>query len=478
MGSRVEIILVDEKELQRPFCKHGPTILFRKVGHGQKPIDFYACSLYRDGKKCKIHILKKEWNDFKDRDMKNRDILCQIAKEKPLAKESSGRNFCQSCGVFFKEKSMDRHLKHRIMKDLGKDRVREIKEYPSKFLELKENDKGEAQYIFSGKTLLFFKKLLEQLNFTKILCIGTPTIHSLIARKIPTCQSFLLDIDERYANFFKEEFAKFNMFNCYFFECQEAEGQLRDFLKLKNDSRLAIFIDPPFGCRTELLGECLRKLQELFREVNWGFTQILTVFLILPYFMETYVKNELPQLEMLDYRVNYVNHTNFHDDEDGGRFGSPVRIFTNALPSLVELPADEGYRKCKICSRWVSENNSHCPICQKCPSKNGGPYKHCEKCGICVKSFYRHCNSCNRCTQESNHVCQDYQKNASCWICRQKGHIEKYCNLRKRKAKSTAVRTCGICSKKNHSELHCTRRKAILGEESFMGRYSINYSSQ
>ncbi|KAK2709398.1 hypothetical protein QYM36_013156, partial [Artemia franciscana] len=53
----------------------------------------------------------------------------------------------------------------------------------------------------------------------------------------------------------------------------------------------------------------------------------------------------------------------------GRKHGSPVRIFTNVSPSLIPLPAEEGYRFCSLCRRWVSQENKHCSLCNSCTSK-------------------------------------------------------------------------------------------------------------
>lgn len=37
-----------------------------------------------------------------------------------------------------------------------------------------------------------------------------------------------------------------------------------------------------------------------------------TEFLVLPYFMERFVVNCLPDMKMLDYKVDYVNHKKFN----------------------------------------------------------------------------------------------------------------------------------------------------------------------
>ncbi|XP_059621670.1 rRNA N6-adenosine-methyltransferase ZCCHC4 [Phlebotomus argentipes] len=449
MSQRLQVVLEEEEDVERPSCLHGPAILFR-----EREVEFFACPQYRDRLICGFRMNRAEWQATDKEQLKRINIRTEEGVRKQPEEMKNKKHFCKTCGLFLRGDETA-HSRHEVMRKLSPKDVRSIEQCPSRFLALKEDDKGEAQYIFSEKTELFFTNLLHQMHFTKILCIGAPSIHAALCKR-EDIQSFLLDIDERYGNFYSQEtFAKFNMFNFYFFENASSAEQLEKFLKLDEEDRVAIFLDPPFGCRTELLGQTLRKIQEM---CGIQF-HILTIFLILPYFMETYVTNEMPQLEMMDYRVNYENHASFQDG--GGRFGSPVRIFTNALPSLMKLPTEEGYRECGICCRWVGEWNSHCSICQKCPSKNGGSYRHCDKCGLCVKDFYKHCNTCNRCTQASGHKCAEYAKNASCWICRERGHLEKSCPRRKRKAKISSHRVCGICLRKNHSELLCKRRKTL-----------------
>lgn len=73
------------------------------------------------------------------------------------------------------------------------------------------------------------------------------------------------------------------------------------------------------------------------------------------------------------------------------------------LFSLIKLPED-GYRFCKACNKWVSEENKHCKICKACTSKNGETYVHCKICQRCVKPNWRHCQSCKRCALD-NHKC-------------------------------------------------------------------------
>lgn len=45
--------------------------------------------------------------------------------------------------------------------------------------------------------------------------------------------------------------------------------------------------------------------------------------------MESQLHNYMPDLQMLDYKVEYDNHPLFQNGPKGRKQGSPVRIFTN-----------------------------------------------------------------------------------------------------------------------------------------------------
>lgn len=148
----------------------------------------------------------------------------------------------------------------------------------------------------------------------------------------------------------------------------------------------------------------------------------MRVFLIFPYFMERQILNRLPDYSMLDYKVDYDNHPLFQDGPKGRKQGSPVRLFTNVDARLkltifnslncycffnfscITLPADEGYKLCTLCNRWVAEENCHCIKCNACTSKDGRTYVHCNQCEKCVKPTWVHCNVCKRCAQP-DHKC-------------------------------------------------------------------------
>lgn len=69
------------------------------------------------------------------------------------------------------------------------------------------------------------------------------------------------------------------------------------------------------------------------------------------------------------------------------------------------MPADQGYKYCKLCKKWVYSENKHCKLCGKCTSKDGRTYVHCKKCEKCVKPSWIHCEKCKRCSQP-DHKCE------------------------------------------------------------------------
>merc|ERR1712226_1451174 len=96
-------------------------------------------------------------------------------------------------------------------------------------------------------------------------------------------------------------------------------------------------------------------------------------------------------------------------DTEGRKQGSPVRFFTDIPLRGFVLPANEGYKRCEPCDRWVAKENLHCDICNSCPGKDGRTYKHCSPCGRCVKPTYVHCDTCNRCKLPT-HSCSGVQE--------------------------------------------------------------------
>lgn len=300
-------------------------------------------------------------------------------------------------------------------------------------------------------------------------------------------RSILLDLDTRFYSFYNRngqtEFFHYNMFNNYFFAGSEFEAKFHQFLQNENNDNCCILTDPPFGCRTEPLISTLKTLSHKYRKLNRSHN-ILPIFWIFPYYMEMYITSLMPEMEMLDYRVDYTNHGTYHSDQNGRKQGSPVRIFTNVPSHMIDLPVADGYRMCKKCKRWVARQNRHCNKCKKCPSKNGDTYTHCIRCAVCVKPSYKHCNNCWRCTQVENHDCAKYQTQLKCMICLQKGHNEINCHtwfrfchkntkeIAKLKAKYFKIgrRICLLCFKPGHNEFFCLKRKQLLHEMTFLNQ--------
>lgn len=242
-------------------------------------------------------------------------------------------------------------------------------------------------------------------------------------------------------------------------------------------SKTCIFTDPPFACRTEPLSFTLKTVAQSYKNVN-SIYHVLPIFWVFPYFMENYIQNVMPEMTMIDYKVNYTNHKLYHNGSNGRKNGSPIRIFTNIPLNLIPLPVSEGYRYCKHCGKFTFKENAHCQKCFDCPSKNGSRYVHCNLCALCVKPYYKHCKNCDRCTQVANHNCDAYQRNITCWICMTKGHNEVNCEkwaklntkMLKTKKKSLKIskKICLLCNKAGHNERNCEKRKLLLREEKFL----------
>lgn len=249
---------------------------------------------------------------------------------------------------------------------------------------------------------------------------------------------------------------------------------------------MCLFTDPPFGCRTEALAFTLKTISRRYQRIN-STNNILPIMWIFPYFMEVYIRNEMPEMEMSDYKVNYTNHKLYHDGAGSRKQGSPIRIFTNIPLNDIDLSSttDNGaYRWCPECRQWRSSENRHCVKCDTCPSKNGVSYVHCQRCEQCVKPNYNHCPKCNRCTQVTDHNCTDYQKHVSCLICAGRGHTEMKCRkwLKRCRQKNLPLkgasgsigdRQCLLCNRTGHNERACRQRRKVLKEYQFLG---VNYN--
>ncbi|KAJ9592971.1 hypothetical protein L9F63_015341 [Diploptera punctata] len=418
---------------ENPSCPHGPMLLFRRIANGMER-SFYACSTCRNRKDCnfflwadeKLSCVKaKAWELEKERlvpKINHEKLYKQFLLLKTLCAEE--RAFCNKCNcLLIKSDINEKHSGHNVKINITDHNL----EHPSELLQPLVNAKKEAQYFFTSCTTSRIVGMLHSLGIRKVLCICAPRIHELIrSEKSLQMKSLLLDIDYRYHNFYNsEEFCWFNAFNNYFFSHEESLHTLRTFLE-NGDERIGLVMDPPFGGRVEPLANTVQELIKLHRELCPAVKEDLIVFWIFPYFMEPQILASCPGFTMLDYKVNYNNHISFASGPKGRKYGSPVRIFTNARPEDIVLPEEEGYKYCSLCQRWVSEENQHCKFCSKCTSKDGQTYVHCGKCKRCVKPSWKHCNVCKRCCLPS-HVCGEFIPSNICFNCGEAGHKKQDC---------------------------------------------------
>ena len=449
-------IIVRDLELN-PSCKHGPTILFSQRNGGK----YFSCAGLRNH-----DCFYLDYDSFKQ------EKLSEFSQSEQKVTSEAGldynnvqklpcdqRIYCKTCGIFIIPNK--KHESHKLLRGVKDEFLKE----PSLFLTQLDDDKINAQYFFDNSSLEFITSIFEHLNILKIVCIGAPRLHDFIKSKKPRLQSILMDIDNRFQAFNQpSRFIRYNMFNNYYFNGRQDEVKLIEFLKdsHSSDSNHCLFADPPFGARTELLTVTFRKISKLFNEVN-SHHKLLPMFWVFPYFNEHHIKKEMPEMEMLDFQVSYMNHQAYHEEFKGRKEGSPIRIFTNVHPSLIKYPSSfTNYRFCQPCRRYVSIRNLHCKICKSCTSKNGATYRHCNLCVICVKPNYIHCSTCNRCVPKINHSCDTYQMHQECWFCSQRGHVEKNCILMK-KFKRRKDGSCIVCKgKKRHHLKKCPSKWKFL----------------
>jgi Probable N6-adenine methyltransferase len=451
----VEVIIRD-LELN-PKCRHGPTILFSRNG-----LKFFSCSslrntdcFYLDFDKFEQENLNEYSHQIKEEAPRNSLNYTDVLKL-PLPQ----RIFCRTCGSFLTSTSS--HESHDTVSGMSDEQLTQ----PSLLLPQLDDDKLNAQYFFDDNTLDFICSIFESLRLTKIICLGAPRLHDYIRSKKPEIQSILLDIDDRFQVFNRpDDFIRYNMFNNFFFDGSDEEKKFGNFLIDQDHSTRSqhvIFTDPPFAARTELLANNLRTISSQYKRVN-SCHKVLPMMWIFPYFNEHHIKQEMPEMEMLDFQCSYMNHKAYRDDFKGRKAGSPVRIFTNVDPRIVKFPERfTKYKFCSKCKRSVSVNNNHCFVCKICPSKNGATYRHCLSCETCVKPNYVHCTSCGRCVQKTEHDCKTFQTHQECWLCAQYGHVEKTCNLMK-KLKRKKDGSCMVCKgNKKHYLKKCPSKQKFL----------------
>lgn len=455
----VEIIIRD-LELN-PSCQHGPTILF-SLRNGKK---YFSCAGLRSHECFYLDyesFEQEKLNEFfQSTQKKSQEAGLRYADVLKLS--SAQRVYCKTCEILAKSETRfeSLHKSHNILKGIKDEFLKE----PSLFLPQLDNDKLNAQYFFDDNSLEFIASILENLDISKIVCIGAPRLYDFIRSRKPRFKSILLDIDNRFQAFNQpDNFIHYNMFNNHYFNGPDDESKLGKFLKdeQSHKSQHCLFIDPPFAGRTELLTITFQTLAKFFNRVN-SHHKLLPIFWVFPYFNEHHVQKGMPEMEMLDFQVTYMNHQAYHEGYKGRKAGSPVRLFTNVDPCLIKYPPSfTNYRFCSSCRRFVSVSNLHCEICKTCPSKNGTTYRHCPECIICVKPNYVHCSTCNRCVPKINHDCKTYQIHQECWFCSQRGHVEKNCSFA-RKLKRRKDGTCIVCKgRKKHHLKKCSSKQKFM----------------
>nr|XP_045017071.1 rRNA N6-adenosine-methyltransferase ZCCHC4 isoform X1 [Jaculus jaculus] len=442
-SSGVQVVLPSDPGAPAPLCPHGPTLLFVKMSQGkQETRKFYACSACRDRKDCNFF----QWEDEKlsearlaAREAQNQRCRPPLSRahcverylmfiELPLVQ----RKFCQSCQQLLLPDDWGEHREHIVLADVSIAQLRR----PSRLLFPLENKKTNAQYLFADRSCQFLVDLVSALGFRRVLCVGTPRLHELIrlaasGEKKSNIKSLLLDIDFRYSQFYLEDsFCRYNMFNHHFFDGKDALEVCRAFLQEEKGEGVIMVTDPPFGGLVEPLAITFRKLIAMWKE---GQSQDdshkeLPIFWIFPYFFESRICQFFPSFCMLDYQVDYDNHALYKHGKTG-RKQSPVRIFTNIPPSKIILPAEEGYRFCPLCQRYVSLENQHCEHCNACTSKDGRKWKHCFLCKKCVKPLFyfaawNHCSTCSQCAVP-DHSCA--HPKSGCFICGELDHKRSTC---------------------------------------------------
>ncbi|XP_051866192.1 LOW QUALITY PROTEIN: rRNA N6-adenosine-methyltransferase ZCCHC4 [Pristis pectinata] len=432
----IELVIDQEAESKAPLCPHGPTLLFAKINRKeQEARRFYACAACRDRKDCNFfqwenekvsvarQLAREEFNQSRQSPFTHKQYVERYQQfvSLPLAK----RVFCLDCQLLLLPGEWSEHTSHHRLGDVSLHQLKR----PSHLLLPLENKKTNAQYLFADRTCQFLLDLIVSLGFRRVLCVGTPRLHELIKlrqceKKNPVIKSQLLDIDFRYSQFYsEEEFCHYNMFNHYFFGGKSAFEGFQTFLCQDNGESVIMVTDPPFGGLVEALAHSFKKIVNVWK-TSRNKDDELPIFWIFPYFLEPRILQCFPNFSMLDYQVDYDNHA-LYKHGNSGRKQSPVRIFTNLPPKAIVLPAEEGYRYCSFCQRYISSANRHCEICQACTSKDGKEWKHCHICNKCVKPSWFHCETCSRCVLQ-DHSCG--VAGSGCFNCGSTEHKRRECH--------------------------------------------------
>uniref|UniRef100_A0A0N5ADZ7 CTCHY-type domain-containing protein n=1 Tax=Syphacia muris TaxID=451379 RepID=A0A0N5ADZ7_9BILA len=378
-----------------PHCPHGPCILLGLRSPSGNIVDRnFVCAVYRGGEcsfRCPVSDDGKIDADVAISATKNNastskkkiiyNNIWKSIKELSTAKEEL--YYCKWCN----DVKSSAHF-HELVGPIKKSIFRN----PSKLFSFDSIDSSKAQFWFSDDSLKVLEDVRTTNNFDGVLCIGTPTVFEFMrktAERRQSINSFLLDLDGRFAAFYRStQFAQYSMLVNYFYD-PFGEAKLKEFFA--SVKKLMVICDPPFGVILDPLIISLKNLRSCFKEMDKDGSKQFNVILTLPYFLGKFLRLADPPLEMSDFAVCYENHPKFSQQSR-----SPVRFFTD-IP-LAQFPILlDGYRFCDMCERYVAEQNRHCGLCGVCPSKNGKTYRHCELCNRCIRPNYKHCKKCSRC---------------------------------------------------------------------------------
>ena len=393
-----------------PVCPHGPTLLFY-----DKPSSYYyyACSASRDHQFCPFKLSAQKWKRLAS----SKNLIKNPERTKPdhqyLLDHPSKCGYClDCCRVLLTDddpKVLAKHYasKHsRCKNHIDGQQFEELVARPClDLLTPQTHNENLAQYYFSKQTLNFIRDhLVQAFHFDKILCIGCPTVHEELL--LNDKDSFLLDLDARYYQFYKaNRFARFNMFNGHFFDHGDddeyGKKSFKEFVQTASHSIL-VLIDPPFGGLIECLA---RTVHEICNKWMTNSEITVSIALFFPYFNEHWIRKafENDQVRITDFIVTYENHSKFKR-KSISISASPVRLFTNLNLNDFTAIDPAQYRWCEQCKRTIFRNNNHCNQCGQCPARDSTkPIQHCSKCERCVKITSSHCDRCNTCHLPNKH---------------------------------------------------------------------------
>eukprot|EP00042_Codosiga_hollandica_P027076 m.132138 g.132138 ORF g.132138 m.132138 type:complete len:481 (-) comp52374_c0_seq10:19-1461(-) len=414
-----------------PACPHGPMLLFERYSASAEPHKYFACSASRDRKACDFFVHAHQSAKHSQKETLLLDSARQAQQQKRIAGEAArlrlqavpvestaAFQYCRSCQLCLLSAAETKlHKGHSLRSCSSSELAR-----PTYLLDPLDANKSNAQYFIGATSMDVIVSVLRQSGLRNVVCLGMPRLHELLqspmAERHPTTpngpntfRSFLLDLDDRFHQFYgSDQFAHFNMMNGHFFD-EDAKAGATSFLQNAD----VIVCDPPFGVLLQPLAHTIKTFSELT-------SKQMRVIFIFPYYLEDKVTEALPVLRMTDFAIDYDNHSTFK--KGGNTKGSPVRAYTNIPSRLFKLPKPD-YRFCTPCDRFVSVRNRHCSDCNACTSKDGSEYLHCHECGFCVKAGREHCQTCQRCLTNP-HECITASESV-CHLCGMSGHKRRNC---------------------------------------------------